>query len=368
MITLDRLETVLRTLPRLTIGLVGDLFLDRYLDLVPGSLEMSIETGLEAYQIERIRNSPGALGTVLNNLAALGTGLLVPVSVIGDDGHGYDLLKELRKLPVDPANILCAPDRLTPTYTKPMRVGPDRRAGPDLPVDAQTAAPGPARQAGPTVHELNRLDVRTRGPLSPGVTEEVCRRVEQVFRTSDGLIVLDQLVDENCGVVNGAVRDTLARLAAEEPEKLIYVDSRRFLGEFTAATLKGNRSEVFGAVGNALRVVPDADDSLSVALDSLSRRTNRPAFCTVGERGILVARPGHEPVLVPGCPVSGPVDIVGAGDAASSGIVTALLAGCDELEAASVGNLVASITVQQLGTTGTASPQQVRERWREMQT
>jgi bifunctional ADP-heptose synthase (sugar kinase/adenylyltransferase) len=360
MISLDRLETVLRTLPRLTIGLVGDLFLDRYLELVPGSRELSIETGLEAYQVESVRNSPGALGTVLNNLAALGVGLLVPVSVIGDDGHGYDLLKELRKLPVDPANILCSPDRLTPTYTKPMRpVG-----------SACRAEPGPARQAGPDEwHELNRLDVRTRSPLTAEVTAEVCRRVEQVFRTSDGLIVLDQLVDENCGVVNATVRHTLARLAAEEPRKLIYVDSRRFLSQFSAATLKGNRSEVIGAIvpRSVSEGEPAEDDAiLSDSLDQLARRTSRPGFCTVGERGILVARPGREPALVPGCPVTGPVDIVGAGDAATSGIVTALLAGCDELEAAAVGNLIASITVQQLGTTGTATPQQVRERWREV--
>jgi bifunctional ADP-heptose synthase (sugar kinase/adenylyltransferase) len=358
-ISLDRLETVLRTLPRLTIGLVGDLFLDRYLELVPGSRELSIETGLEAYQVERVRNSPGALGTVLNNLAALGVGLLAPVSVIGDDGHGYDLLKEVRKLPVDPANILCSPERLTPTYTKPMRpVGPDCQAGSD-----------PARQAGiAALSELNRLDVRTRAPLSAAVTAEVCRRVEQVFRTSDGLIVLDQLVDENCGVVNAEVRATLARLAQEEPRKLIYVDSRRFLGEFSAATLKGNRSEVLQAVTRRVSEgEPAADEALLIdALADLARRTSRPAFCTVGERGILVARPSQEPVLVPGCGVSGPVDIVGAGDAATSGIVTALLAACDELEAAAVGNLVASITVQQLGTTGTATPQQVRERWREV--
>ena len=59
MLTQERLETILRTLPRLTIGLVGDLFLDRYLELVPGVREVSIETGLEAYQIERVRNSPG---------------------------------------------------------------------------------------------------------------------------------------------------------------------------------------------------------------------------------------------------------------------------------------------------------------------
>jgi sugar/nucleoside kinase (ribokinase family) len=35
-------------------------------------------------------------------------------------------------------------------------------------------------------------------------------------------------------------------------------------------------------------------------------------------------------------------------------------------EAAAFGNLVASITIQQIGTTGTASPQQVRQRWREV--
>ena len=134
----DRLETILRTLPRLTIGLVGDLFLDRYLHLVPGSRETSIETGLEAYQIDQIRNSPGALGTVMNNLAALGVGLMVPVTAIGDDGHGYDLLRQVRRLPADPANVLCLPDRLTPTYTKPMRMTandwPKRDACPATPL------------------------------------------------------------------------------------------------------------------------------------------------------------------------------------------------------------------------------------------
>src|SRR5262245_691558 len=220
MLSLARLERFLAAFPRLTIGLVGDLFLDRYLHLVPGVHELSIETGLEAYQVERVRNSPGALGTVMNNLAALGVGLLVPVSVIGDDGHGYDLLREVRKLPADPANILCLPDRLTPTYTKPLRQVEDG-----------------------SWQELNRLDVRTRALMSAVATEEVCRRVEQVFDTSDGLIVLDQLVDENCGVVNAAVRQTVEQLARRQPDKLVFVDSRRFLGCFSAGVLKGNRAE-----------------------------------------------------------------------------------------------------------------------------
>jgi sugar/nucleoside kinase (ribokinase family) len=70
-------------------------------------------------------------------------------------------------------------------------------------------------------------------------------------------------------------------------------------------------------------------------------------------------------VHVPGYPVSGPVDIVGAGDSATAGIVSALLAGASAIEAAAMGNLVASITVQQLGVTGTASPEQVLARWKE---
>ena len=57
------------------------------------------------------------------------------------------------------------------------------------------------------------------------------------------------------------------------------------------------------------------------------------------------------------------MDIVGAGDSTTAGIVCALLAGMDRREAAATGNLVASITVQQLGTTGTASPAQVLARW-----
>ena len=59
MLTRSRLESLLANFPHLTIGLVGDLFLDRYLDIEPGVKEISIETDLEAYQIATVRNSPG---------------------------------------------------------------------------------------------------------------------------------------------------------------------------------------------------------------------------------------------------------------------------------------------------------------------
>jgi bifunctional ADP-heptose synthase (sugar kinase/adenylyltransferase) len=89
-------EQVLQRLPSLTIGVVGDLFLDRYLDLDAALTEPSLETGLDAYRVVRVRSYPGAAGTVMNNLVALGVGRVVPVAVIGDDGEGYELRQAVR--------------------------------------------------------------------------------------------------------------------------------------------------------------------------------------------------------------------------------------------------------------------------------
>lgn len=333
MLSRSRLESLLAHFPKLTIGLVGDLFLDRYLDVEPGIEEISIETDLEAYQIANVRNSPGALGTVMNNLAALGVGRLVPLTVIGDDGQGYDLLKELRRLPVDSSYIIQDEHRLTPTYTKPMK-----------------------QDAEGVWRELNRLDLRTRAPLSFSTTEQLCRNLSELFAKCDGLIVLDQINETNWGVVNDATRQALDELSAAQPDKLVFVDSRRHLGFFRSGVLKGNRAELLVALDGQV-------SSVEQAAQTLARRTGRSVYVTLGEEGLLIAQPNGELSRSPAHPVSGPIDIVGAGDSATSGIVASLLSGAINIEAADVANLVAGITVQQLGTTGTATAVQVLSRY-----
>jgi sugar/nucleoside kinase (ribokinase family) len=102
---------------------------------------------------------------------------------------------------------------------------------------------------------------------------------------------------------------------------------------------------------------------------ALARHTNRPVFCTWGETGIVLVDPrpaSPRTVTIPAFPVHGPIDVVGAGDSTTAGIACAVAAGAGLEEAAAFGNLVASITIQQFGTTGTASPGQVRERWQEV--
>ena len=102
-----------------------------------------------------------------------------------------------------------------------------------------------------------------------------------------------------------------------------------------------------------------SQEELRRIIPELRRQNNAPVFVTCGEKGILVSDP--EVTLVPGVKVTGPIDPTGAGDSASAGAVMALCSGATPAEAALVANLVASITVQQLGTTGSASPDQVRE-------
>ncbi len=342
MIEHAELNRILAALPGQTIGLVGDLFLDRYLELSADLHELSIETGLEAYQVARIRNCPGALGTVISNLAALGVGRIVPLSVIGDDGLGFDLMQAVRQVPgVNEAHVLKCGTRSTPTYTKPLR-------------------PTPSGQW----DEWHRLDIRSREPLTEQTTADVCRHLEQLFHDADGIIVLDQVPEADWGVVNADVRERLAALSKQDPSKLLYVDSRTHLRHFRFGVLKGNRHELAEAVG----VDANDDQAVQGAAQQLTERTRQPVFCTLGELGLLVARPGAPQQRVAAYPVTGPVDIVGAGDSATAGLVTSLVAGADCVDAAEVANLIASITVQQLGTTGTASPQQVLDRWQECQT
>jgi rfaE bifunctional protein kinase chain/domain len=343
MLTESRLEFILSRIPALTIGVLGDLFLDRYLDLDATLTEASLETGLDAYQVTLVRAQPGAAGTVLNNLAALGVKQAQAIALIGDDGEGYELRQALDFLGVvDARHVVPWPGRRTPTYTKPMLHTP-----------------------GQPTRELNRLDVKNRTPTPREAEERLLAALDELWPRTDALLVVDQVREPECGVVTTRVRERLAELGANHPTKLILADSRDRIGSFRNVWLKPNRTECVCAV---LAVAEGPEQVRHCAIE-LARRCKRPIFCTCGADGILVvdSRIACERVQhVPAYPVRGPIDIVGAGDSTSAAIACAIAAGATLEEAAAFGNLVASITIQQLGTTGTASPAQLRARWREV--
>jgi rfaE bifunctional protein kinase chain/domain len=342
-LTTETLEHILTRLPGLTVGVVGDLFLDRYLDIDAALTEPSLETGLDAYQVVRVRSSPGAAGTVINNLAALGVERICAVSVIGDDGEGYELTQALNALGVvDTEWVWLWESWRTPTYTKPI-----------------------LHAAGRPMRELNRLDIKNRTTLPRNAEARILDSLAEVWTRVDGLIVLDQVSEPDCGVVTARVRDRLAQLGQAVPGKLVLADSRERIGLYRSVWLKPNRAECLRAAG----FEGSGPHAVEAAATVLAQRAGRPVFCTCGEQGIVLVNPRNTPpsvVAVPGYPVPGPIDVVGAGDSTGAAIASALASGARLDDAAAFGNLVASITIQQIGTTGTASPAQIRKRWEEV--
>jgi bifunctional ADP-heptose synthase (sugar kinase/adenylyltransferase) len=335
-----RLEDILTRLPHLRIGVLGDLFLDRYFDIDAALTEPSLETGLDAYQVVSVRSYPGAAGTVINNLAALGVGEIVPIGVIGQDGEGHELRRALEQLPTVRLTRVQQPASAhfrTPTYTKPM-----------------------LHEAASASRELNRLDIKNRTPLAE-MDALVLPALAAAWSSLDALIVVDQVSEADCGVVTRGTRELLADLGARSPDRLILTDSRVRLGLFEHVALKPNDAE-------CRRLVPTETSALQGTL-MLAQQRGRPVFRTLGAHGIVVADGRGQPprvLHVPAAPIHGPIDPVGAGDSVNAAIACAIAAGATLAEAAALANLVASITVQQIGVTGTASPEQVRRRWQEV--
>jgi len=334
-----RLSQLLGQFPDIRLLVVGDFFLDKYLDLDRGLSETSLETGLEAYQAVGVRCSPGAAGTVVNNLRALDVGVM-GLGVIGDDGEGYELQRGLKDQGVDTSPLIVSPDRFTPTYTKPMM-----------------------RETDGHVHELNRIDTKNRSPMPEEIQTRLIKRLTALASDVHGIVVADQVPEANCGVITDRLRAALSDVARSQPELIIAADSRERIGLFQDIILKPNVGEALRALGQRPQGEVDQQEVESVGT-ALLRRTGYPVFITMGAEGVLVfTKEGMQ--HVPGVPVTGPIDIVGAGDSVMAGIVASLCAGAQPAEAALIGNLVASITVQQIGTTGNASRGQVLDRFRE---
>jgi rfaE bifunctional protein kinase chain/domain len=319
-----RLAELLGRFPAASVLVVGDFFLDKYLDIDPARTEPSLETGLDAYQVVGVRSYPGAAGTVVNNLRALDVPVRV-LGVIGEDGEGDDLLRALARIGVDGSSLIRSARRFTPTYLKPMLAE----------------------------RELNRLDTKNRAPLPAELEHELLARLEALLPEVQGVVISDQVSEPDCGAVTSRVRAALNAQAAARPGVPFAADSRERIGLFEHVILKPNAREAARASG--------LSDPAAAALALLSV-SGRGVVVTDGPQGAYVAQAAGVQ-HVAGLPVRGPIDTVGAGDSVMAGLMAGLCAGASLAEAAALGNLAASLTIQQLGTTGTASRAQVQARY-----
>jgi rfaE bifunctional protein kinase chain/domain len=331
----EELAAFVDRFPQVSVAIVGDFFLDQYLIIDPMLAEPSVETGRAAHQVVGIRQSPGAAGTVANNIAALEAGRIFAVGVVGDDGHGFILRRELEKRGVDTQGLLTEESRFTPTYTKPMSI--------DDGIERET----------------ERIDIINRTTTPPQIEDRIIGAIEKVIPKVDVVVLLDQVVRPDVGVLTSRVRNAVCTMARQHKETLFYADSRGAAGEYQNVIVKPNEAEAMRAARITSRAQA-SDEEILQAGRALFERTGKPIFLTRGEKGILVVEEKRE-TLVPAIPVHGPLDICGAGDSATAGIVLSLASGASPRQAAYLGNVVASKTVVQIGTTGTTTRREIRQ-------
>ncbi len=395
--TPQRLQEIASNYGRLRIALVGDICLDRYFEIDPGLQEISIETNLPVHNVVRVRCQPGGAGTILNNLVALGVGEIVPAAIIGQDGEGFELKRALERTATpSPEETRQANPPLSPAlspstgareaFRPHTAVSSNSGLRPDDDVSSLSPSDGErVRERGSAVRldwilqskerhtftyskpllmhkdrapeELSRLDTKNWTPTPMALQEKVAEAVHKLGGEVDAMILLDQVDIPETGVVTQRVLEAVSDVAKKNPRLLILADSRRSLRGYPAVSFKMNAAELglFFKKGENLSV-----EEIKARALELAAANGRHVIVTMSERGMVGAHEGKVE-MVPTLPVRGEIDIVGAGDAVTANLTTALGAGANLREALEIAQLGASVVIHQLGTTGTASVQQMNE-------
>ncbi|MGJ5814610.1 bifunctional heptose 7-phosphate kinase/heptose 1-phosphate adenyltransferase [Paludibaculum fermentans] len=315
---------ILHALSGLSALVVGDVCLDRWCRYDPALSDPSRETGIPRIAVISRETTPGAAGTVASNLKALGVGRVSILGVRGDDGNGYELMQALARRDIDASAVLQAAELPTFTYTKLIN---DTNSVEDKP----------------------RVDFVYTGDIPLSVESAVVQRLNQLAPEFDVIIVSDQAETESGGLVTAKVREALTAIAAQDPGKIIWVDSRRRGALYRKVLVKLNEQE--------------AEESCLAYFGQLDYQALRQhighstLIVTQGPKGAVIVGEGSTQTIQTR-PVEHPVDICGAGDSFNAGASVALALTRDPAKAVEFGNLVASITIMKPGT-GTASPEEV---------
>ena len=322
------LEAILSHVGEAQITVFGDFSLDAYWSLDEGVEEHSVETGLAVWKVSQERYSLGGAGNIIANLADMGVRSIRAVGLVGADVFGGELLRQLTVRGVDTKGMLISKNWQTMVYAKPYRGGV----------------------------EGNRLDFGALNTLSSNMIAALMNALDCAASTSNVVILNEQIP---AGVSPVEVVDQINRVIHAHPHARFIVDSRHRARLYSGAILKLNLREACGFLEEPWDGGAVSDSQARSYAQRVFQKTGEPVFLTRGENGMLVVVEDgiYE---VPGIQILGRTDPVGAGDAVVSTLATVLATGGDIRVAATLANVVASITVRKLQTTGTANPDEIR--------
>jgi len=315
----DELIRIVEEVATPRVLLVGDLILDRY---VWGDVErISPEAPIPVVSAEREDARVGGAGNAATNLRALGAEVAL-WGIVGDDDDGAEVLDTLRDAGIDCAGVVRDAGRRTTVKTRIMGL-------------AQGIHP----------QQLLRIDWEDTHPVGEAEARQAATFLTERMPAADVVIVSDYAKGALSRAVLSAVFET-ARAAGVA----VLVDPARgrpFADYRGASILKPNRYEAAEVTGLDLDDPAGIERAARRMLDNLDLEA---AIITLEKEGMVMARRGAEPRLVPTEPRA-VYDVTGAGDMVTATIGWAIAGGVDLDRAVELANVTGGLEVERLGVT-----------------
>lgn len=320
--SLRSIEAILQRFQQCTITVFGDFCVDAYWDLWDGESEFSVETGHPVQRVRAQRYSLGGAGSVIANLAAMGVASVRPVGVTGSDLFGQKMRALLADCDANTEGLLMDDSWQTMVYAKPY-LGEK---------------------------EQSRIDFGAFNPISADLQTSLMGALRKAVQESDAVILNQQVPG---GISSPEVIGQINEIIRDNPGTLFLVDARHHPEKYQGAVLKLNMSEAARLLGEEAQDITTEARARDYAM-RIHRQISRPVFLTRGESGLAVAA-DDQVTLIPGLQIMERTDSVGAGDAVVAALAASLAVHAPPVEAGTLANLAAMVTVKKLRMTGTAT-------------
>lgn len=306
----------------------GDLVADRFIYGTPKRI--SREAPVLILRQYRDDVLLGGGGNAIANIVALG-GLPIPISVVGNDRGGEELLRLLTERGVDCSGILRLDRYQTPTKVRILG-----------------GMPHATRQ------QIVRYDIEDTVQLA----EEESERFSWLLRDQMAICNAALVSDYGYGTVTPGLVAFLTGFSGGKP---VTLDSRYDLLRYPDVSAATPNEEEAAAAAGVSMFDGDEAETLQHAGNTLRQALDAEALLiTRGSRGMaLFQSSSDEPHLIPVSGSDQVSDVTGAGDTVIATFTLALAAGASYLEAAKLANYAGGIVVMKMGT-ATASSDELR--------
>lgn len=308
----DPILQALGTFSDRRILVVGDVMMDQF---IWGEVSrISPEAPVPVVKVRDESYLLGGAANVVNNLLGLGARVVL-AGVIGPDGMGRRLLKQLKGAGVNTDGLIIDDSRPTAVKTRVI-----------------------AHQ-----QQVVRVDKEKNDPLSPQVLEGLIQGVERNAAGLDGIIVSDY----DKGVISQRLMAALKKIAEKRGIPLAVDPKPQHLDWYRGVTLiTPNHLEAGLAVG---RKIESESDLRWAGRRLLSRLLCHSVLITRGREGMALFSQNRKVTLIP--TVARKVfDVTGAGDTVIATLLLALASGLNLIQSCRTANYAAGLVVGELGT------------------